>query len=134
MPNRNHSRRVHAPYESYSEGGYAGQSEGSGEYGSRGSDAGDSEMSGRVGEFVSSNPYSTVMTSLGLGFGLGLFVTLLLSRREETWFDKYAPESMQNLPDRLKHLPDQLKQHLPDRFKHVPESVASYVPSSWKSW
>jgi hypothetical protein len=141
MATRNHSRRVHAPFSEQAERGYAGDYERRGEYGNgsregRGHDEEESwgwDESGRVGEFVGRNPYTTVLTSFGIGFGLGLFVTLLISRRESSWFERYAPEAMQNLPDRLKHLPDQLK-HLPDRLKHVPESVASYVPSSWKNW
>jgi hypothetical protein len=137
MATRNHSQRVHAPFSEQAERGYAGEYERRGGYGNgsgegQGYDDGP-DAAGRVGGFVERNPYSTVLTSFGIGFGLGLFVTLLISRREPGWFERYAPEAMQDLPDRLKHLPDQLKQ-LPDRFKHVPESVASYVPSSWKHW
>jgi hypothetical protein len=141
MASRNHSRRVHAPFSEQAERGYAGEYERHEPYGpgsreGRGYDEENSgiwDASGRVGEFVERNPYTTIMTSFGIGFGFGLFVTLLMSRRESSWFERYAPASLQDLPDRLKHLPDQLK-HLPDRFKQVPESVASYVPSSWKHW
>lgn len=137
MATRNHSRRVHAPFSEQASRGYAGEYErrspNTGSQG-EGQDAGEgSEGWGQVGEFVDRNPHTTMLTSFGLGFGLGLFVTLLISRRESSWFEQYAPEAIQDLPDRLKHLPDQLK-HLPDRFKNVPESVASYVPSSWKHW
>ena len=141
MPRRNHSRRVHSPFSEQAERGYSGEYERQSGYGNGSregqdydeEDSGTWAESGRVGEFVERNPYSTVLTSFGIGFGVGLFVTLLMSRRESNWFKRYAPEAIQDLPDRLKHLPDQLK-HLPDRFKHVPESVASYVPSSWKRW
>ncbi len=137
MAMRNHSRRVHAPFSEQAERGYAGEYERRGDYGNgsrqgQGSEEGSDEL-GQVGEFVGRNPYATVLTSLGLGFGFGLFVTLLISRREPSWFEKYAPEAIQDLPGRLKHLPDHLR-NLPDRFKHVPESVASYVPDSWKKW
>jgi hypothetical protein len=137
MATRNHSRRTHAPFSEQAERGYAGEYErreayGNGSREGEGYDEG-SDGSGRVAEFVSHSPYTTVLTSFGIGFGFGLFVTLLMSRREPGWFERHAPESLQDLPDRLKHLPDQLK-HLPDRFKHVPESVASYVPSAWKHW
>jgi hypothetical protein len=137
MATKNHSRRVRAPFSEQAERGYAGEYERRGDYGNgsrqgQGFEEGSEEL-GRVGEFVGRNPYSTVLTSLGLGFGFGLFVTLLISRRESNWFERYAPEAIQDLPDWLKHLPDQLR-HLPDRFKHVPESVASYVPDSWKKW
>jgi hypothetical protein len=141
MATRNHSRRVHSPFSEQAERGYAGEYERRGGYGNGSGEgreydeegSGTWAESGRVGAFVERNPYSTVLTSFGIGFGFGLFVTLLMSRREPNWFERYAPEAIQDLPDRLKHLPDQLK-HLPDRFKHVPESVASYVPSSWKRW
>ena len=68
-------------------GGYAGEYERRGEYGNgksrRPRIRGSSEESGRVGEFVSRNPYSTVMTSFGIGFGFGLFVTLLYPPRSD---------------------------------------------------
>jgi hypothetical protein len=47
-----------------------------------------------------------------------LMVTLLISRqRQQTWFERTIPETIQQLPQ---------------RFKRVPETWASYVPDSWK--
>jgi len=89
---------------------------------------------GTVHDVATRHPYSTTMTSFGIGFGLGLFVTLLLCRREESWFERYAPESMQDLPDRLKHAQDKAASYLPGSLKQARESLASYVPSSWKPW
>jgi hypothetical protein len=137
MARSNDSHRVESSFKARPADGPAGEFEGRGEFGNgrregQGYEEGSEEL-GRVGGFVARNPYSTVLTSFGIGFGFGLFVTLLMSRRESTWFERYAPEAIQDLPDRLKNLPDQLK-HLPDRFKHMPESLASYVPSSWKTW
>jgi hypothetical protein len=80
---------------------------------------GEQEEFGSMGGILRRHPYTTVLTGFGLGFGFGLFVTLLLTRREESWFERYAPESVQRLPDRL---------------RQVPERVASYVPDSWKRW
>jgi hypothetical protein len=122
MPRRNHSHRLHGPLEDrveYPTGGREDQ-----EHDEQA--AWSSDEAGRVGAFVGRNPATTVLTSFGIGFGFGLFVTLLLTRRESNWFERYAPQSIQDLPDTLKHLPDRLKQ--------VPESLASYVPSSWKRW
>ena len=72
---------------------------------------------GPICHAVQSRPLASVMTSVGLGFGFGLVVTLLLSRPRQSWFERNMPEPIQ---------------HLPDRLKRVPESLASYVPSSWK--
>jgi hypothetical protein len=75
-----------------------------------------------------------VLTGFGIGFGLGLFVTLLLTRREPGWFERYAPESIQDLPDRLRRLPETVASCVPDRMKQAQETMASYVPRSWKFW
>jgi len=127
MATRNHARRVHAPFEHYpgidrgaefDDRGEArmGRREGR-DYGAE--TGGDRDGLGMVDGVIARHPYSTVLTSFGIGFGFGLFVTLLLTRRESSWFEQYAPESLQDLPDRL---------------KRVPEAVASYMPRSWKPW
>ena len=73
---------------------------------------------GMLGQVIQRSPMSSVLTGFGLGFGFGLAVTLLISRRrEETWYERTMPETIQ---------------HLPERFKRVPETIASYVPQSWK--
>jgi hypothetical protein len=78
----------------------------------------DREEGGRIDQMIQRNPMSSVFAGFGLGFGFGLMVTLLISRqRQQTWFERTLPESIQ---------------HLPERFKHVPESLASYVPSKWR--
>jgi ElaB/YqjD/DUF883 family membrane-anchored ribosome-binding protein len=69
--------------------------------------------------FVAQNPYSSVLTGFGIGFGFGLMVTLLLSRREETWYESHVPESLQQWPKEL---------------KRVPERVASQVSQAWNRW
>jgi hypothetical protein len=77
----------------------------------------DQDRAGNVEQLVARYPFASLLTGFGCGFGFGLVVTLLLNRREPTWFERYAPESMQNLPDRL---------------KRVPEALTSYIPGSWK--
>ena len=91
----------------------------------RGPDQGDESMNqldreegGRIDQLIQRNPMSSVLTGFGFGFGFGLMVTLLISRqRQQTWFERTIPETIQQLPE---------------RFKRVPETWASYVPDSWK--
>jgi len=84
---------------------------------------------------VSSRPGTSLATAFGVGFGLGLVVTLLLSRDEEqSWYDRYAPEAMHDLPERFRNVKHRLSDTMSDTFKHAGESLASYVPSSWKRW
>jgi hypothetical protein len=70
-----------------------------------------------VDQLVARYPYVSLMTGFGFGLGFGLVVTLLLTRREPTWFERYVPEPIQ---------------HFPDRLKRVPETLTSYFPGSWK--
>jgi hypothetical protein len=142
MPRRNQSRRVHAPY-----GEHPGIGEVEDNGGQRESDTGrreggwydertmgsPDEMSG-FDQLVSGRPYTSMLTGFGIGFGFGLLVTLLISRREESWFERYAPEALQDLPDRLKQARQQMASTVPSTVKHAGESLASYVPSSWKRW
>jgi hypothetical protein len=87
---------------------------------------------------VSERPHASVMTAFGVGFGLGLIVTVLLSRREEQgWFERYAPEAIQDLPDRLRHAKDRIASAasaVPGSIQQAGETLASYVPSSWRRW
>ncbi len=73
-----------------------------------------SEKYRQAGEVVSRNPGSSVMVGFGIGFGLGVLVTLLF-RQEEPWYDRYVPDSLRNVPDRLRHL-------------HIPESISRHMP------
>jgi ribosomal protein S17E len=89
---------------------------------------------GRVQQFVSDRPQTSLMAAFGVGFGLGLLVTLLLNREQESWFERYAPDALQDLPDRFQHAKHKVASAMPSSFKQVGESLASYVPSSWKRW
>jgi hypothetical protein len=93
---------------------------------------------GRVREFVADRPQASLMTAFGVGLGLGLLVTLLLKREEEeSWFERYAPDAIQHLPDRFqqaRHKVSEAASAMPGSFKHAGETLASYVPSSWKRW
>lgn len=149
MARRNHSKRVHSPYEQ----GYQGTSYAE-EYGDRpGSDGGHpgEEQAGRwgaVGQIVLDRPHTSLMAAFGVGFGLGLLVTLLLDREEESWFGRHAPESMRDLPGRFDHARHRLGDSLAGSWDHARhrlsdtvsgpleragEAIASYVPRSWTS-
>src|SRR6185437_1860346 len=126
MARRNHSRRVHAPY------GYAGTSyaedQGGGQWqgAERGAEGRGDEVRGRGGDVtrvVADRPGTSLMTAFGVGFGLGLFVTLLLNRDEESWFERYAPDSIQDLPDRFKQARHRLTDSMTGSLKHAGSSV-----------
>ncbi len=72
-----------------------------------------------VARIVHHHPLSTVMAGFGVGLGFGLGLTLLLTRRQQTWFERNVPESIQ---------------HIPEQLRRVPSSLGSYVPSTWKHW
>jgi hypothetical protein len=134
MSSRNHSRRVHAPDGGHPEMGHAGEH--GGERETWAGDAGRwaADQMGDVRGMISDRPHTSVMTAFGLGFGLGLLATLLLSRDEEGWFERYAPDAIQDLPGRLKHAGHRITSTVPGSIQQAGESLASYVPTSWKRW
>lgn len=72
------------------------------------------------------HPGSSLLLGFGVGFGLGLVLCSLFTR-EETWAEKYLPESLQDVPDRYKSLVSSLKtlpKHIHD---HLPHSVAKHI-------
>jgi hypothetical protein len=77
------------------------------------------EGTGPFARMVQHHPLSAVMTGFGFGLGFGLALTLLFTRRQQTWFEQNVPESIQRLPEQL---------------GRIPNSLGSYVPSSWKHW
>jgi hypothetical protein len=72
-----------------------------------------------IARIVQYHPLSTVVAGFGFGVGFGLALTLLLTRRQQSWFERNVPESIQ---------------HLPEQLRRVPNSLGSYVPSTWKHW
>lgn len=134
MSRRNHSRRVHAPDGGHAGIGYAGEFGGQHEPGGADEGRWAPYAAGYVRGMVSERPHTSVMTAFGIGFSLGLLVTLLLSRDEESWFERYAPEAIQGLPDRLKNARRRIASAVPSSIQHAGESLASHVPDSWKRW
>jgi ElaB/YqjD/DUF883 family membrane-anchored ribosome-binding protein len=67
------------------------------------------------------NPGPSLLLGFGVGFGLGLVLCSMFTR-EETWAEKYLPESLQDVPDRYKSLVSSLKS--------LPKQVHDYLPSS----
>lgn len=59
-------------------------------------------------EMVTRNPTESLLITFGLGFGLGLLLTAALSSREESWYDRYVPDSMHDLRHSLRNLPDRI--------------------------
>jgi hypothetical protein len=90
---------------------------------------------------IARNPGNSVLIGFGLGFGIGLAITALLTQREETWAERYLPESLQDLPDRVRksRLPERVRDakvpesvhhtlhHLTDAIRELPASVAKLV-------
>ncbi len=137
MSRRNHARRVHAPNWGGSDVGYAGEQGGDPEGGAGDVGQWASDQWDEARGMISGRPHTSVMTAFGIGFGLGLVAALLLTRDEESWYERYAPESLQDLPDRLKQAKHRIASAasaVPGSIQHAGESLASYVPSSWKRW
>lgn len=61
---------------------------------------------------IARNPGNSVLIGFGLGVGVGLALTAMLTHREETWAERYLPDSLRDLPETI-------------RNARVPESVRS---------
>jgi len=72
------------------------------------------------------NPGPSLLLGFGVGFGLGLVLCSMFTR-EETWAEKYLPESLQDVPDRYKHLVSSLKSLPKQVHDHLPSSVAKHL-------
>ncbi|HEX8199504.1 MAG TPA: hypothetical protein VF590_03390, partial [Isosphaeraceae bacterium] len=72
---------------------------------------------------IARNPSQSVLMGFGVGFGLGLLLTVLMAQREEdTWYDRYVPDRLRNLPDTLRSLQDAVS--------HLPEAISRRVPDA----
>jgi ElaB/YqjD/DUF883 family membrane-anchored ribosome-binding protein len=78
----------------------------------------------RAEGMMARNPTPSVLIALGVGFGLGLVLTTLLARPEETWAER-------NLPDRLRRAPDALS-NLAESLRNLPEAIARNLPSQFR--
>jgi hypothetical protein len=94
---------------------------------------------------IARNPGGSVLLGFGLGFGIGLAITVLLTQREDSWADRYLPDSLRDLPDQIQktripeqlgravrdaHLPDTLHQsfhHLADSLRDLPHTISRAV-------
>jgi hypothetical protein len=139
MAGRNHARRARAPYGEDPGIGYAedvgGRPEaGRGRREEEGTHEGRWAMDemGGAARMIADRPYTSLMTAFGIGFGVGLVVTLLLTRDEAGWFERYAPDAIREWPDRLKDAGHRISESISGRLGHAGEAVASYVPRSWK--
>jgi hypothetical protein len=86
------------------------------------------EAYGRARGAMSAHPTSSVLLGFGLGFGVGLLLTEVLRKREDTWYARYVPDRMRHMPESLRQIGDSIR-HIPDQLAHLPEAVARYAPS-----
>ena len=70
---------------------------------------------------VARNPAPSLLIGFGVGFGLGLVLCSMFTR-EETWAERYLPESLRDVPDRY--------QGLVSSLKSLPKSVHDYLPGA----
>jgi ElaB/YqjD/DUF883 family membrane-anchored ribosome-binding protein len=76
---------------------------------------------------VARNPAPSILIGLGVGFGLGLVLSSMLTSREETWAEKYLPESLQDAPDRYHRLVESLRSLPRTVHDHLPHAVAKHL-------
>jgi ElaB/YqjD/DUF883 family membrane-anchored ribosome-binding protein len=73
------------------------------------------------------NPTPSVLIGFGIGFGLGLVLTTLLTQPEETWADRYLPDTLRRrVPNALRQAPDRLHD-LADAIRDLPDQIARRV-------
>ena len=76
---------------------------------------------------IARNPTPSILIGFGVGFGLGVVLCTLLVKKEETWAEKYLPDSLQNVPDQYQSLVSQLK-GLPKAVQNqLPRSLSKYL-------
>jgi hypothetical protein len=70
---------------------------------------------GRAQGVISRNPASSLLIAFGAGFGLGVTLTLLLTRSgESTWSDWRLAGALGRVPDQLREMPERIARHLPE--------------------
>jgi len=67
-------------------------------------------------DLVRENPATSTLVTFGVGFGLGLMLTMLLSPppRRSSWYDRYSPDRLKDqISDAVSRmLPDAISRHL----------------------
>jgi len=93
---------------------------------------------------IARNPAPSVLLGFGVGFGLGLVLTAMLSEPEESWSNwaerrsrkpiRKARESLKSArdvadqaQDQLHHLPEVFG-HLADSIRDLPQMIARHLP------
>jgi hypothetical protein len=81
---------------------------------------------------VARNPGSSVLIGFGLGFGLGLALTVILTQEEESWADRYLPDSLRRFPESVHRMKKRgieaardshAAETIQDTFHHLAESI-----------
>jgi ElaB/YqjD/DUF883 family membrane-anchored ribosome-binding protein len=75
---------------------------------------------------IARNPGPSVLLGFGVGFGLGLVLCSMFTR-EETWAEKYLPESLQDAPDRYRSLVSSLRSLPKTVHEHLPAAVSRHL-------
>jgi hypothetical protein len=65
-----------------------------------------------AGEYVSNRPMTSVLTGFGLGFGLGVFLAMVLDNRESRSSRSYLGDRFRDYADSLKDLPQTAREYL----------------------
>ena len=76
---------------------------------------------------IARNPAPAMLIGFGVGFGLGVVLCSLLANKEETWSEKYLPESFKNVPDQYDSLVESLKSLPKSVTSQLPKSVSKYL-------
>ena len=82
----------------------------------------------RAEGMMARNPGTSVLLGFGLGVGAGLLLTALFAREEETWYDRYLPERLRDVPERLGSMKSHVRD-LPSRLRDLPEHVLDRLRS-----
>ena len=75
---------------------------------------------------VARNPGSSLLIGFGVGFGLGVVLTTLLSR-EQSWTERHLSGVFQDVPDRYHRLVDSLKSLPSTVHDHLPSSITKHL-------
>jgi len=102
---------------------------------------GDATLRYRQAEgMIARNPGSSVLIGFGIGFGIGLALTAVLGHDEETWADRYLPDSLRDAPDSIRKsrlagnvrnmggsVQDSLEQ-VTETLRDLPSTIARLLP------